>query len=448
MMLTGGHIRATDPVTFADPLPEACDVVIIGGGIAGIATALFLARAGERVVVCEKGRIAGEQSSRNWGWIRQQGRDPAELPIMIESLRLWEQLAPDLGEAASFQQCGVTYLAHSEAELAGYEGWLAIAREHGLDTRMVSRSELSATLPNGAGWIGALATPSDARAEPWGAVPAMAQLARQQGALILEECAVRSLDLSGGRLQGVQTELGHIRAERVLLAGGAWSGLFARNAGLNIPQLSVRATVAATMPMPEFWAGAAADNRIAFRRRQDGGYTLAPGFARDLWVGPDAFRHFKSYLPLLRRDLSGTALRPLAPKGFPDGWLTKRRWHGDEESQFERQRVLDPPPNPKLLKKLHSDFAAAFPNNGPPVLRSAWAGMIDVMPDEVPILSESSIAGLFMATGLSGHGFGIGPGVGRVMADLMRGQPVEHDLTRFRFGRFSDGSELALGHSL
>ncbi len=72
------------PVRFSDPLPDAVDVVVIGAGVAGTATAYFLAERGVSVLLCDKGRVAGEQSSRNWGWIRQQGRDHAELPIMID----------------------------------------------------------------------------------------------------------------------------------------------------------------------------------------------------------------------------------------------------------------------------------------------------------------------------------------------------------------------------
>lgn len=448
MLTTGGPITADDPIRFSAPLPDVTDVVIIGGGIAGVATALYLARDGLRVTLCEKGRIAGEQSSRNWGWIRQQGRDPGELPIMIEAMRLWESLAQELGPALSFQQTGVTYLAKTEADLANYEAWLQLARSYGLDTRMVSRAELEATLPSHAGWIGALSTPSDARGEPWTAVPAMARLAVEAGAVVIENCAVRTLERSGGTISGVQTEQGFIRADRVLLAGGAWSSLFARNAGLRIPQLSVRASVAATMPMPDFWHGAAADDRFAFRRRHDGGYTLAPGVEHDFWIGPDAFRNLRTYLPQLRRDFTRTRLRPTAPAGYPDGWMTRRRWDGGSESPFERMRVLDPPPNLRLINKLQDDFAKTFPELGRPPLRRVWAGMIDVMPDEVPILDETPITGLFISTGLSGHGFGIGPGVGRVMADLLQGRGPEHDLARFRYGRFTDGSALVLGPTL
>ena len=74
------------------------EVVVIGGGVAGVSSAYFLVKAGVPVVLCEKGRIAGEQSSRNWGWIRKQGRDPRELPAAILALRLWEQIAGEIGE--------------------------------------------------------------------------------------------------------------------------------------------------------------------------------------------------------------------------------------------------------------------------------------------------------------------------------------------------------------
>ncbi|MDH5529818.1 MAG: FAD-binding oxidoreductase, partial [Paracoccaceae bacterium] len=94
-------------------------------------------------------------------------------------------------------------------------------------------------------------------------------------------------------------------------------------------------------------------------------------------------------------------------------------------------------------------FAAAFPEIGRPEIASAWAGMIDTMPDVVPVIDHAAaLPGLTIATGLSGHGFGIGPGVGRVVADLVMGHPVSHDLSRFRLSRFSDGSPIRLGPSL
>ena len=109
------------------PLPGATRVVVVGGGVAGVSTALFLAEWGVPVVLCEKGRVAGEQSSRNWGWIRRQGRDPRELPLMLESLALWRRLASELDEDIGFRQAGCTYLCATDEELATREAWLAHA---------------------------------------------------------------------------------------------------------------------------------------------------------------------------------------------------------------------------------------------------------------------------------------------------------------------------------
>ena len=89
-----------------NPLPQTADVAVIGGGIVGTCAAYFLARQGVSVALFEKGRIAGEQSSRNWGWVRQQGRSAIELPLMMRSLRLWQEMARDLGEDVGFRQGG------------------------------------------------------------------------------------------------------------------------------------------------------------------------------------------------------------------------------------------------------------------------------------------------------------------------------------------------------
>lgn len=437
-------ITMQTPQRFGGALPVACDVVVIGGGVMGVSTTLELAARGLRVVLCEKGRIAGEQSSRNWGWIRQQGRDLAELPVMMESLSIWKSHAARFGAALGFAQEGVLYLAQTEAEMTGFATWAEAARMQGLQTHLRTRAEVSARL--GGPWIGALETPSDARAEPWVAVPMLADYAASQGVSIFESCAVRQLNIAAGRIKGVITEHGPIACDQVVVAGGAWSSLFLRAHGINIPQLSVLSSVAATVALPQVYAGNAADDRIGFRRREDGGYSLAPGFSHDFFIGPDAFRHFFKYWPQLRKDHRGTSFRLGAPRGFPDAWGTPRRWKGI--SPFEKMRILDPAPNMRALEQAAQDFGAAFPQFGKVRFAKTWAGMIDMMPDVVPVIDRAPIAGLVIATGLSGHGFGIGPGFGRVVADLVADRPIGHDLTRFRLSRFTDGSVIAPGPSL
>lgn len=430
-----------------DTLPETCDTLIIGGGIAGVMTAYFLAKQGQRVVVCEKGRIAGEQSSRNWGWIRQQGRHPAELPIMVEANRLWHQLADEVGENIGFKTTGILYMASDQAELETYERWLPYARQAGVDSRALSVQELADHLPGArANWVGGLYTPSDARAEPWLAVPALARLAKRTGALLREHCAVRSLDIAGGKVAGVWTEAGRVRCNQVVLAGGAWSSLFARAQGIVLPQLSVLASAMATNPMPAVFPGGAADPALAFRPRADGGYSIAHGFSHDFYLGPDAFRYFGAFREQVKSGLKTTRLRLAAPTGFPDAWGTARRWIPSEETPFERMRVLNPAPNMRTLNAALDRFADTWPTLGRPTIRQAWAGMIDTLPDEVPVLDRvPDVPGLVIATGLSGHGFGIGPAIGRVVADLVTERAVGHDLTAFSFNRFSSGQVLKPG---
>ncbi|MEZ5754711.1 MAG: FAD-binding oxidoreductase [Paracoccaceae bacterium] len=443
-------ISETSPIRFPGPPPAACDVVVLGGGVIGVMTAWFLAEKGLKVTLCEKGRIAGEQSSRNWGWIRQQGRDMGELPIMMESLRIWKSLAQEFGEGLGFRQEGVLYLAKTEAEIGRFEAWLDEARAVGVDSHMMTGGAVAEKLKGSSkAWVGGLHTPSDARGEPWQAVPLLAEGAQKRGAVIVEACAVRRLDVQAGRVAGVFTEKGRIACDQVVVAGGAWSSLFLRAEGVAIPQLAVLASVAATEPMAEIFPGNACDDDFAFRRRQDGGYSIAPGSGHDFWIGPDAFRNLGTYLPVLKKDFRSTGFRLAAPKGYPDAWGTPRRWGGDEASPFEATRVLNPAPNMDRIAKVQAFFGAAFPGMGRPRLRAAWGGMIDTMPDVVPVVDRvEKLPGLTIATGMSGHGFGIGPGMGRVVADLVAGGEVGHDLRRFRLSRFTDGSALIPGPSL
>ena len=418
--------------------PEASEVVVIGGGIAGVASAYYLARAGVPVTLCEKGRIAGEQSSRNWGWIRKQGRDPRELPASVLALRLWEEIAASLGEDIGWRRGGIAYLAETEAELARHAAWLPHAEAHQLDTRLLSPAETDALLgQDGRRFKGALFTASDARAEPGLAVPALARAAAAEGADIHESCAVRALDLRAGRVAGVITERGRVECQAVVLAGGAWSALFLRHHGQELPQLKVKASVQRTTPGPLITETAVGATRAAFRRRRDGGYTLARSGAVTFDLTPAACRHFRAFLPALREKWGEIKLRVGRP--FLDELTTSAAWNAGRPTPFERTRVLDPTPDHAVLDQVLRDAVELFPQLRGLRPAERWAGMIDVTPDEIPVLGPvDGLPGLLIATGFSGHGFGIGPAAGYLSAQLATGQTPLVDLHPFRFARFRE----------
>ena len=124
-------------------LPQSADAVVIGGGIVGVFAAYYLARRGMKVALVEKGRIGAEQSSRNWGWCRQQNRDARELPMATRSLDLWNSFAAETGEDTGFRRCGLLYLSDDEAELAGWARWRDFARTAGVTTHMLDGAKAS-----------------------------------------------------------------------------------------------------------------------------------------------------------------------------------------------------------------------------------------------------------------------------------------------------------------
>jgi glycine/D-amino acid oxidase-like deaminating enzyme len=429
-----------DPVRSDDAIPTRVDVVIVGGGIIGTSTAFFLAQKGIRVALCEKGHIAGEQSSRNWGWCRKMARDPRELPLIIESLRLWHDMNEMVEAETGFRQAGIMYLAETPAELGQLEAWLDHARQYQLDTRLITRAEAAELMPGLTGnWAGAVYTPSDGKAEPQKAAPAIAEAARRHGAAIITQCAVRGIETAGGRVVAAMTEKGRIGCDTVVLAGGAWCRLFCGNLGIELPQLKVLATVMRTQPLEGGPEISASGGLFGFRKRMDGGYTVATLGVRTIDLVPDNLRLIFDYLPAAR--LHWKKLRFRVGRRWVEEWRTPRRWGLDETSPFEVMRVLDPEPDELVVDRARAATAEAFPIFRKAVVAERWGGMIDVMPDAVPVISQvESLPGLFVATGFSGHGFGIGPGAGKLVADMVAGDPTLVDPTPFRLTRFTDGS--------
>ncbi len=430
-----------DPVATDATLPPRVDVVIVGGGIIGTCTALALAEQGVSVALCEKGHVAGEQSSRNWGWCRQQGRDPREIALTIESLRQWRTMNERVGAETGFRQTGLLYLGASAKDMAGYERWLEHARPYQLDSRLIDADEVARLLPQSAKrWDGALYTASDGRAEPTKAAPAIAEAARRHGAAILTGCAVRGIETSGGQVSAAVTEKGSIACGAVVLAGGAWSRLFCGNLGIRLPQLKVLASVQRTEAVENGPECAAYGPDFALRKRLDGGYTIAPGGVSIVDIVPDSFRFFADFFPVMRMEWGAIRLR--LGKRFIDEAALPRRWALDAASPFEKVRVLDPEPATGLLDAAMRNLARDFPMFKGVAVAERWGGLIDVTPDAVPVISGiDKLPGLFVATGFSGHGFGIGPGAGRLMAELVTGGPTVVDPTPFRYSRFIDGSK-------
>jgi glycine/D-amino acid oxidase-like deaminating enzyme len=434
-----------DPVQCDETLPARADVVVIGGGIIGTSTALFLAQRGVSVALCEKGHIAGEQSSRNWGWCRKMARDPREIPLIIESLRLWERMNETVEAETGFRTCGIMYLGETPEDLARMEAWLDHAREYQLDTRLIDGAEVARLLPGIAKpWAGALYTPSDGKAEPQMAAPAIAAAARRHGAAVLQNCAVRGIETAAGRIAGVVTEKGRIACGSVVLAGGAWSRLFCGNLGpedlkIDLPQLKVLGSVMRTERLDGGPEISASGGLFGYRKRMDGGYTVATLGVRTIDIVPDSFRLLPEYLPSVR--LHWKKLRFRVGRRFAEEWRMPRQWALDQASPFEAVRVLDPEADPFVLERARASMAESFPAFKNVAVAQSWGGMIDVMPDAIPVISAvDKLPGFFIATGFSGHGFGIGPGAGRLVADMVTGAPPLVDPTPFRLSRFTDGS--------
>jgi glycine/D-amino acid oxidase-like deaminating enzyme len=422
----------------SDPtLPDRVSVVVIGGGIIGVTTALFLAEKGVSVALCEKGRIGGEQSSRNWGWCRTMSRDIGEIPLAIESLRLWRGMNERTGRETGFRQPGILYLCENETDVAAQEAWLDQAKLYQVDSHIVRGADLDAIMPGATGrFIAGLHTPSDGRAEPSRAAPAIAEAARDHGAKIFTNCAVRGIDLHNGRLVGVITEKGRIRCDAAVLAGGAWSRLFAGNAGFDLPQLKVLGSVFRTKPLSSGPDITAAGSVFAIRKRLDGGYSVARRNANTAELTPDHFRLLSDFFPRLLASRHEIRLR-LGRRTWEE-LRTARRWSLDETTPFEAVRVLDPKPKQALLAEAREVLARAFPVFRSLEVEQSWAGLMDVTPDAVPVIDEvKRIPGFFIATGFSGHGFGIGPGAGRLMADLVAGDRPVVDPAPFRLERFA-----------
>jgi len=421
-------------------LPERADAVVIGGGIVGVSTAYFLAKRGFSVALVEKGYVGGEQSSRNWGWCRQQNRDARELPMATKSLELWEQFAADTGEDTGFRRCGLFYLSNDEAELSRWAAWRDFAKTAGITTHMLSGAEATERgRATGRSWKGGVFSPSDGTADPGKAAPAVAAALMKLGGSVHQQCAARGLELEGGRVSGVVTEAGTIKTRIVVYAGGAWASSFCRQLGIRFPVATVRQSIVRVASVPQRLPDTLHTTGVSLTRRSDGSYTLAISGRGRVDPTPQLLRFAPQFVPMFAKRWRNVF--PGGLEGLRSGHESLARWRLDAPTPMERVRVLDPRPDAAAVKQTYRRAIDLLPALAEGGIANAWAGYVDSTPDGVPAIGEvQQLPGFVLASGFSGHGFGIGPGAGHLIADLVTGAPPLFDPAPFRPERFKQSA--------
>lgn len=440
-IVTPGRSRAR-PVKSDEALPGEVDVVIIGGGYVGCCTALTLAERGVRVALCEKGVIAGEASGRSVGWVDSQFLDPVKMEMIARSKELWAGMNARIGADTGHRPLGLTSLLANDEAIAAAQGWLeSVKGAPGVDARLVGSAEAARLQPGASGrWAGALYQPSDASVEPTMAAPAIAEAAQRAGAIVMQNCAVRGVERSAGRISGVITEKGPIKCQSVVLAGGYWSPLFARSLGIDLPQFGANASMSRVAgvkgPAVSAWGPG-----FCWRPQIDGSYTIA-AITGATPITPALLGNLHRLGPAMKH-MWGEVEPVFNWRTFWDEWRQPRQWALDKASPFESNRIYMPEVRDGLLDKVLRDLAGSYPVFEGAQTVERWGGTLITTPDNMPVLDAApGIPGLFLGTSFY-YGLTMGPAAGEALADLVTGASPKIDLKLYRQGRFADGSPIA-----
>jgi sarcosine oxidase subunit beta len=368
-----------------------CDVLIVGGGGAGCSAALHLALRGSRVVLLERGLVGGQASGVNYGGVRQQGRNPAELPIARKSREIWGRMKQLAGTEAEFTVTGHLKLARNDAEEADLIAYLDVAKQHGLPLRMVGRNALHGEYP----WLGpeVLAgsfASEDGSANPRLMTPALARAARDAGAVVHERAEVMEY-AHDGALFHLHTQAGGSFTAPVLLnLAGFWGGRVAEAFGEAVPIVPLSPNMLVTEPMR---------------------YFIEPNLGV---VGGNVY---------LRQ--------------IPRGNVIIGGGHGESNPGQPGETPWSRPLPEVTMEAARLAIALVPALEGAQIIRS-WTGIDGQMPDRIPVIGPSSTTtGLFHAFGFSGHGFQLGPAVGAIMSELVLDGRTDIPLEPFRITRFA-----------
>ncbi|QGZ56894.1 NAD(P)/FAD-dependent oxidoreductase [Paraburkholderia acidiphila] len=418
-------------------------MVVIGGGVVGCITALTLAERGVRVLLCEKGVIAGEASGRALGCVGSQFLAPSKMEIVSRSKALWAEMNERVQGEVGYRCTGLATFFTRREGLDSAQQWLdEVSGLPGIDARIIGASEAT-DLAIGAAtsFVGALYQPSDSCVEPQLAAPAIADAVRRAGGVVVQHCAVRGIETTGGAVTGVVTEKGAVRCLSVVLAGGVWSPVMARSLGLDLPQFMSFSGVARVSPgNGPAVATIAADAGFAMRPTTDGAFDICTAVGSTP-IMPSTLRNLIRLGPAMRH--MATEFRPVFNLStFMSELRIPARWSLDQASPFEQRRILTPETRTAYLHRVVSNVLGSFPALGISARLEQWSGAQTSTLDNMPVISDvERLPGLYLGTGFY-SGLTMGPAAGEALADLVLGQVPRIDLTPFSFGRFRDGSPI------
>lgn len=365
------------------------DALVLGAGAFGAFTAFFLARAGRRVALIERGPVGAQSSGANFGGLRLQGRSPEQYPLSLVAQRHWETFEALFGEDCEYDRCGMIYFADSAAGREKLLHYAGNSRACGLDVEILEGAGLREALPWLAPTGGMLASwsPRCAVANPRLATPAVARAFLRAGGTLLEHSEVTEIRHGENGFTASGPALAPVSAPVLVNAAGGWAGAIAARFGEAVPLFSAGPPQFVTEPLPYMLRPSvyAIEGDLILRQIPRGNFIFA-GYPRTL-ANPDGAHTF------------------VPPQKTLNGMRAITR-HIPALRHAEVIRV--------------------------------WSGVEGYLPDMLPVIGPSTTTpGLFHAFGGSGGGFQIAPAVGECLAEAICGQGSSCDLAPYAIARFA-----------
>ena len=374
-------------------MAETAEIVIIGAGIVGCSIAYHLALQGAgRIVVLERELVCSGATGKSAGGIRQQFATEVNLLLSLASLKMFHRMKQELGVDPEFREVGYLFMASTPAELETFRRQAEVQRRHGIPVQMVATDDIRRLVPyvRVDDIVGGAFCPTDGYAAPYEVTVGYAAAARRLGVKIHEKREVTAILREGARVAGVQTPQGAIQAPVVVNAAGPWGGMVGALAGVEVPVKPYRRQIFITRPLPEF--------------------STEPPLTIDY--------HRSWYF---RGEMGGCLFS--GPK--------------DEESTFNTNVDWE------HLAESVATAVARVPALEQAEINRGWAGSYDISPDNNAILGAvPELAGFYLATGHSGHGFMHGPVTGKLMAELILTGRTAIDISALALERFRTGNTI------